>query len=293
MQYPQTSRQSVVSGMKTFGEYVTSVPWRRRRASAIRSSSGVVRRSRAESAIGVVGIRRAVSSRRSSEHTRAGPRSRCARADCADGAARRDPRAPHGAAERARPARLTVVEWRHGPRSEEAFGRFMALRHPGSAGMVSVGGRHGGVPDESSWTTHALVRGARRGSGRRRPACRRAGATSCGTATAGSRGTPTGERRRANRPRSRARDGRPTASCSTPTRSLAALTLASGSPTEVAGRAAWQVTAVPRDDETGTGALFRVGARRGHDPARDRRRTRGAPALRVVSGAESRSTGSR
>jgi len=32
----------------------------------------------------------------------------------------------HDAGERSRPARLTVVEWAHGPRSAAAFDRFMA-----------------------------------------------------------------------------------------------------------------------------------------------------------------------
>jgi hypothetical protein len=62
----------------------------------------------------------------------------------------------HGAAERARPARLTVVEWRHGPRTQEAFQRYTAARHrPGAGSMqVAVAQRPGEpAPDETSWTT--------------------------------------------------------------------------------------------------------------------------------------------
>jgi len=164
----------------------------------------------------------------------------------------------HRAAERAQPARLTVVEWRHGPRSEEAFGRFMALRHPGSAGVVSVGGRHGGVPDESSWTTtlsfetptrfREEAAGAQAG---RRYLVRDGDRWVSWDADWGAQTSESAEEQGA---RSAAYgfllDANPL---------VAALTLASGSPTEVAGRAAWQVRAVPRDDETATGALFRVG----------------------------------
>ena len=164
----------------------------------------------------------------------------------------------HEATDRARPARLTVVEWRHGPRSEEAFRRFMALRHPGSAGMVSVGGSHDGVPDESSWATALSYEGPTRfreeaagvQAGRRylvRDGHRWVswdadwgGQTSESAEEQGARWATHGF-------------------LLDPNPLLAALRLGSGSPTEVAGQAAWQVTAVPRDDETGTGALFRVG----------------------------------
>jgi hypothetical protein len=58
----------------------------------------------------------------------------------------------HNAADRARPARLTVVEWRHGPRSSAAFDRFMKERHgTGHAVSQSTGGDEP-VPDETSWT---------------------------------------------------------------------------------------------------------------------------------------------
>ena len=99
----------------------------------------------------------------------------------------------HGAAERAQPARLTVVEWRHGLASEEAFGRFMALRIREARGWSPWAGVTAGCRMSPPGRRRSRSR-ARRGSERRRPAPRRAGATSCETATAGSRGTPTGER---------------------------------------------------------------------------------------------------
>lgn len=58
----------------------------------------------------------------------------------------------HDAAERSRPARLTVVEWRHGPRSSAAFDRFMVARHgAGYAVTQSIAGDEP-TPDETSWT---------------------------------------------------------------------------------------------------------------------------------------------
>jgi hypothetical protein len=63
----------------------------------------------------------------------------------------------HDAGERARPARLTVVEWRHGPRSSAAFERYMAARQGlGSAGM-HVSSRGEPTPDETSWTTTLVL----------------------------------------------------------------------------------------------------------------------------------------
>jgi hypothetical protein len=60
----------------------------------------------------------------------------------------------HDAGERACPARLAVVEWRHGPRSGAAFERYMAARHdPGRAGMQVVSSQGEPAPDETSWTT--------------------------------------------------------------------------------------------------------------------------------------------
>ncbi len=67
----------------------------------------------------------------------------------------------HDAAERARPARLTVVEWRHGPRSSAAFERYMAARQ-GSAAMQVASSRGEPAPDETSWTTTLVLESATR-----------------------------------------------------------------------------------------------------------------------------------
>jgi hypothetical protein len=55
----------------------------------------------------------------------------------------------HDAAVKARPATLTVVEWSHAARSSEAFARFMAQRHSGTAYASS----REPSPEESSWST--------------------------------------------------------------------------------------------------------------------------------------------
>jgi hypothetical protein len=59
----------------------------------------------------------------------------------------------HDAADRSSPARLTVVEWRHGPRSNVAFERFMASHHPAAGSTHSVGSGDPAAPTESSWST--------------------------------------------------------------------------------------------------------------------------------------------
>lgn len=59
----------------------------------------------------------------------------------------------HDAAERGRPARLTVDEWRHGPRSSAAFERFMAQRFPTASGAVHATGEGAMERDETTWTT--------------------------------------------------------------------------------------------------------------------------------------------
>ena len=61
----------------------------------------------------------------------------------------------HGAADRSRPARLTVVEWTHGPRSGVAFDRYMAERHGRLVGSLStqLGARGSNAPDETMRTT--------------------------------------------------------------------------------------------------------------------------------------------
>jgi hypothetical protein len=164
----------------------------------------------------------------------------------------------HEATDRARPARLTVIEWRHGPRSEEAFRRFMALRHPGSAAMMSVGGGHGGVPEESSWTTtlsfEAQTRFREEAAGvqaGKRYLVRDGDRWASWDADWGAQTSETAEEQGAR--------SATYGLLLDPNPLLGVLRLGSASPTEVAGRAAWQVTAVPRDEETGTGALFRVG----------------------------------
>ena len=67
----------------------------------------------------------------------------------------------HGASERARPARLTVVEWTHRSRSAAAFDRFMAERHGRHAGaavtqMASAGSAPGAPQETRRTTTLAL-----------------------------------------------------------------------------------------------------------------------------------------
>lgn len=63
----------------------------------------------------------------------------------------------HDAGERSRPARLMVVEWTHGRRSAAAFDRFMAERHGGRLGaaarQVVVTGAGHPAPDETRRTT--------------------------------------------------------------------------------------------------------------------------------------------
>jgi hypothetical protein len=63
----------------------------------------------------------------------------------------------HDAAQRACPARLTIVEWRHASRSQEAFRRYAAARHRPGTGSIHVAvaqGRGEPAPDETSWTTN-------------------------------------------------------------------------------------------------------------------------------------------
>jgi hypothetical protein len=56
----------------------------------------------------------------------------------------------HDAVVRARPATLTVVEWSHAARSSEAFARFMAQQHSGTAYAASS---RGPAQEESAWST--------------------------------------------------------------------------------------------------------------------------------------------
>ena len=58
----------------------------------------------------------------------------------------------HDTSGRALPARLTVVEWRHGTRSSDAFARFIRERHGSSLGSIALGSDTD-APDEATWTT--------------------------------------------------------------------------------------------------------------------------------------------
>jgi hypothetical protein len=68
----------------------------------------------------------------------------------------------HDAAERARPARVTVVEWRHGPRSNAAFSRYMAARHGTSHAVAQSISDDAPPPDETSSTTTLALDSATR-----------------------------------------------------------------------------------------------------------------------------------
>ena len=66
----------------------------------------------------------------------------------------------HGAGERARPARLTVVEWTHRSRSAAAFDRFMAEhhgRHGAAVTHVASEGSAPAAPQETSRTTRLAL----------------------------------------------------------------------------------------------------------------------------------------
>ena len=67
----------------------------------------------------------------------------------------------HGAAERARPARLTVVEWTHRSRSAAAFDRFMAEHHGRHAGAavahIASAASAPAAPQETSRTTRLAL----------------------------------------------------------------------------------------------------------------------------------------
>jgi hypothetical protein len=56
----------------------------------------------------------------------------------------------HNASSRARPARLTVTEWRHGPRSARAWDAYMSARHP--TAYVRAVDPSSEAPVESRWT---------------------------------------------------------------------------------------------------------------------------------------------
>jgi hypothetical protein len=68
----------------------------------------------------------------------------------------------HDAAERARPARLTVVEWRHQPRAQAAFQRYMTRRLSPSRAALAVPTTGSAPPDEATWTTSLALDSATR-----------------------------------------------------------------------------------------------------------------------------------
>src|SRR6476659_7645204 len=67
----------------------------------------------------------------------------------------------HGAGERARPARLTVLEWTHRSRSAAAFDRFMAEHHARHAGApvthIASAESAPAAPQETSRTTRLAL----------------------------------------------------------------------------------------------------------------------------------------
>ena len=165
----------------------------------------------------------------------------------------------HIAGERARPARLTVVDWRHGPRSEAAFNRFMALRRDGGGSVAHATSARADTPAESSWTTTLALEsptrfreeaaGAQAG---RRYLVRDGDRWVSWDADWGAHTSESTEERGA-------RDAT-YAHLLDPNALTVALRIGPGAPTRAAGRTAWRVTATPRDeDESATGALFRVG----------------------------------
>lgn len=56
----------------------------------------------------------------------------------------------HNASSHARPAQLTVTEWRHGPRSTRAWDAYMRARHP--TAYVRAADPASEAPDESRWS---------------------------------------------------------------------------------------------------------------------------------------------
>ena len=162
----------------------------------------------------------------------------------------------HDASERARPATLTVVDWRHASRSEEAFRRFMAAR---SGALVhGVPGRGTGN-EESSWSTRLAFEGPTRFR-------EEAAGVQAGTrflVRDGERWASWDEDWGAVTSESAEDEGARSSSYGfllDPSPLTAVLRFEPGGPTEVAGRPAVRVTATPRpDDGSGLAALFRVG----------------------------------
>jgi len=165
----------------------------------------------------------------------------------------------HDAAEQARPARLTLVEWSHGSRAQAAFQRFMTRHLSPTAGVLAVPTSSGSAPDETTSTTSLAFDGPTR--------YREDGAG----AQAGVRyvvrdgddwvmwdadwGATTSDSRESGPPAS------PYAFLLDPSGILGAFRLELAGATEVAGRPALHVRAFERPELEGTGAaLLRVGA---------------------------------
>ena len=163
----------------------------------------------------------------------------------------------HDASVRARPATLTVVDWRHASRSEEAFRRFMAQRSatpvPGAAGR-------GAGKEESSWSTRLAFESPTRFR-------EEAAGVQAGTrflVRDGERWASWDEDWGAVTSESADDEGPRSSSYGLlldPSPLAAVLRFDPVGATEVAGRPAVRATATPRpDDGTGLAALLRVGA---------------------------------
>ncbi|HEX6725092.1 MAG TPA: hypothetical protein VF073_07580 [Gaiella sp.] len=166
----------------------------------------------------------------------------------------------HGAAEHARPARLTVVEWAHGPRSAAAFDRFMAARH-GASYTVARSVASGDTPpsDTTSWTTTLSYESPTRF--REESAGVQKGTRA--TVRDGERWASWDADWGAVTSESADEQGAPSSTHGfllDPVGLVSALRLEPGGETDVAGRPARLVHGVPRDDRNGAeSALFRIG----------------------------------
>jgi hypothetical protein len=166
----------------------------------------------------------------------------------------------HDAGERARPARLTVVEWRHGPRSSAAFERYMAARRgPGSAAMQAVSSPGALAPDETTWTTTLALESETRF--REEAAGVQAGKRSL--VRDGDRWASWDSDWGAVTSESEQEGGPPSSTYAfllDPVGVLGSFRLEPSGHTEVAGRDAWRVRATARPEPEGSGAvLFRLG----------------------------------
>lgn len=162
----------------------------------------------------------------------------------------------HDSAETARPAQLTVTEWRHGPRSTRAWEAYMRARH--AAAFVRGADAEDEGPEESRWTVRLCVDA--RDRYREESAGRQAGVRylvrdggrwltwDADWGLVSSDSEP---------------EGNPPASAFgfllDPVELVAALRFGPPSEGAVAGRRALVVDATPREDDRGA-ALLRVGA---------------------------------